>query len=69
MGTSWTVLSYYVRIICEGLTLIGSIAYLIGATKEARFQGTRAFFKNLVSFYIFFYLYNVTSRPIVNIYT
>ncbi|KAG7169642.1 Transient receptor potential cation channel subfamily V member 5-like [Homarus americanus] len=38
---------FYVRVVCEGLTFLGSLAYLIGAANEARFQGGKMFVENL----------------------
>lgn len=48
MGISWTVGSYYVRVFCEFLTAAGSLAYIVGAAREARFQGLHMFVQNLV---------------------
>ncbi|KAA0195328.1 hypothetical protein HAZT_HAZT002922 [Hyalella azteca] len=47
LGVSWTEGSYYVRICCEILTALGSLAYIVGAAREARFQGLQMFFENL----------------------
>ena len=49
LGLSWGEGSYYVRMVCELLTALGSCAYLIGAAREARFQGAQMFVENLVS--------------------
>lgn len=42
-------LQLYVRLGCEAVTLLGSLAYLVGAANEARFQGAQMFVENLVS--------------------
>lgn len=42
-------LHLYLRLGCEAITLLGSLAYLIGAANEARFQGAQMFVENLVS--------------------
>ncbi|XP_069188418.1 transient receptor potential cation channel subfamily V member 5 [Procambarus clarkii] len=38
---------FYVRVVCEGLTFLGSLAYLVGAANEGRFQGAQMFVENL----------------------
>ncbi|XP_050701806.1 transient receptor potential cation channel subfamily V member 5-like [Eriocheir sinensis] len=40
-------LQLYVRLGCEAVTLFGSLAYLVGAANEARFQGAQMFVENL----------------------
>ncbi|XP_068237254.1 transient receptor potential cation channel subfamily V member 5 [Palaemon carinicauda] len=46
-GMKESEIYFYIRIVCEGLTVIGSLAYLIGAANECRFQGAQMFVENL----------------------
>ncbi|XP_071540423.1 uncharacterized protein nan isoform X2 [Panulirus ornatus] len=46
-GLRTTEIYFYVRVVCEGLTFLGSLAYLVGAANEARFQGLQMFVENL----------------------
>ncbi|XP_076042112.1 uncharacterized protein LOC143026009 [Oratosquilla oratoria] len=46
-GTPMTELMFYIRVVCEGMTVVGSIAYIVGAARECRFQGIQMFVENL----------------------